>query len=123
MISKELLSEVLDLPVKGNIWLSKSDNVHFDTDSTHSCCSSYDHITRKTTFPHKAVNIYELAHKCKEWANKNYFQISSSTQIAGSSYAKVYKPSDNGWEEKMFFEDAETEAIFKACEHILENKS
>lgn len=93
-ISKELLSEVLNKEITdysvhtGFIWFKHKDFV-------------------------SNINTYELAYKCKEWANKN------SKYSIGSNV-------DNAWvwekETDLLIEDfeaeTEVEAVFKACEWI-----
>lgn len=72
-------------------------------------------------------NIYELAHKCKEWAIENDFCIISATfkeedgcfednrkQGVNYAWAELYGT------EKIFRADTEPEAIFKACQWILD---
>jgi len=64
---------------------------------------------------HKSINIYELAHKCKEWAYKNGYELMSSI-----AYCCIDHKS---FAESVFFtEDTEPETIFKACQWILDNK-
>ena len=100
MISKELLSEILGYEVS-----------HLHTVGTKLCFSC--HIKGGSN-----INIYELAHKCKEWAkNKGY--------VVGTDLDKV-----NVWSIKeciivnhfeVYFEDY-LEFEIKACQWILENK-
>lgn len=116
MISKELLSEVLGYtPFKidkikqvGGIGLTL---ILLNQDGT---VRSYQ-------------NIYQLAHKCKEWALSNKYMIDSNISptfkevnngIVGTSL--IYNL--NNMESKRFQSDTELEAIFKACEYIMENK-
>lgn len=101
MISKELFSEVSGIDI---IHCSKckasSDLFYIDTNGGHY------------------INIYELGHKCKEWAkNKGY--------VVGTDLDKV-----NIWSIKeriivnhfeVYFEDY-LEFEIKACQWILENK-
>ena len=99
MISKELLSEVLG----GNVKYFNIDGnlLYYDIDfGTH-------------------INIYELAHKCKEWTLKKGFSIHSFiTEVSGES--EIYKYVKNyGWRLIQIENDStEPEAIFKACEWI-----
>ena len=61
-------------------------------------------------------NIYELAHRCKEWAayrHECFINIFQKT-----SYNKYTAKLDG----KVFQSDTEPEAIFKACQWILDNK-
>ena len=93
MITKELLSEVLGvykiIEPYGNILVWEWDKSY----SNNNC----------------SINIYELAHKCKEWALQYDYTILSS-----KGYATI-----SG---KVFYDKTEPEAIFKACQWILENK-
>ena len=104
--SKELLSAVLGInctfvdKLCGNQLGFKTDNKDF----TH------------------LINIYELAHKCKKWANKKYFiDIDSHSGCARWGAEAV---SHNGrpsvFYEQVFIGRTEPEAIFKACEWIME---
>ena len=81
----------------------------------------------------KRLNIYEFAFKCKEWASNLGYQI-----ISGPSDERAYREdfeqaySEVLWYEgddihrkyknKLFLACSEREAIFKACQWILENK-
>jgi hypothetical protein len=56
------------------------------------------------------INIYELAHKCKEWAFKHHNIILWS----GLNTCHYHTPII----EKSFTKDTEAEAIFKACQWI-----
>lgn len=75
---------------------------------------------------YKKINIHELAYKCKVWADKKgyvlmsgkingiwYCEYSTNTHYAnnGSCYYGIKDEFSN-----------ESEAIFKACQWILENK-
>jgi len=93
MISKELLSEILGEEVKEV----------YGEQSYMLCYLSSDIY---------AINIYELAHKCKMWAKKQGYWLYSSIDVCDI------------WEEniniKNVQETNEPEAIFKACEWIRE---
>ena len=58
------------------------------------------------------INIYELAYKCKEWAYGLGVAIDSCHQTAIIHFDRKIEIKG----------DTEPEAIFKACEWILENK-
>ena len=104
MVSKELLSEVLKYKVY-KVSLLNKDKVHINVTGD----------TEKYTPNTMQYNIYELAHKCKEWALKQGYFIYSTNELA---YIKTLNleilPNvfSNG-------EDDETICIFKACEWIL----
>ena len=64
------------------------------------------------------INIYELAHKCKEWAILN-----GGYNIWSSGYGKecyIDGRRFKEFENIRFLAASEPEAIFKACEWILE---
>ena len=65
------------------------------------------------------VNIYEFAYKCKEWAYLQYGIIIQSYLYNGKWRVDILK----GIEIDEFFKniDSEPEAIFKACNWVLEN--
>ena len=74
------------------------------------------------------INIYELAHKCKEWANtKKHTVMVVDEQVKLLSYIdrfgghcriKLFPMQPNS-DDISFHEKSEPEAIFKACEWIL----
>ena len=105
MISKELLSEVLgtDLTSLGKVSL----------EDAHLCL--WDSLNDS---PYMAWNIHELAHKCKEWAWKQGYIINSH-YAQGDCYARANNMVDFSIDGKG---KSEPEAIFKACQWILENK-
>ena len=102
-ISKELIYEVLNIPkenivdiyIDGKYLLIKKDNNRIE-----------EH------------NIYEFAFKCKEWAlTKGYFIYSTNELSFIKTFSlETIETFSNG-------KDTEVEAITKACEWILENKS
>jgi len=113
MISEELLSEVLGLKVIGN--LKFSDNVlYVDVD----LCTP----TTRTI----GINIYELAHKCKEWAFNNHDFILQSVYIPKGIFTSSYCVAERNFSyqkyDQTFHADTEHEAIFKSCQWILDNK-
>lgn len=69
-----------------------------------------------------SINIYELAHKCKEWAIKySGWTLQSYTNERGSGICRI-KVGD-GQEINKLIASSEPEAIFKACEWILTKDS
>ena len=71
-----------------------------------------------------SLNIYELAHKCKEWAVEQGYHINSKCYEIGG--LACITDNQGGMEilgcMETFHANTEPEAIFKACEWILENK-
>lgn len=100
--SKELVSKVLNVHVTMIDKILGSD-IGFEINNI----SGSTHL----------INIYELAHKCKEWAYKqeyileSYFYNSKARCDISKSYAV----------NEMFIADTEPAAIFKACEWLQSN--
>ena len=103
MISKELLSVVLGLHC-GIKSIKNSEVIYW-----------FDCIGE---IREHSINIYELAHKCKEWAIKySGWTLQSYTNERGSGVCRI-KVGD-GQEINKLIASSEPEAIFKACEWIL----
>ena len=104
MISKELLSEVLDLKIN----LVESDEYR---SKIYYYCNQFGKITGE-------INIYELAHKCKEYARSHDYYIESV----------VFEYGSRAFVHRKYVEDPlhilndknEPAVIFKACEWIME---
>ena len=107
MISKELLNEVLGYEAS-----------YIQIVGTKLCFSC--HIKGGSN-----INIYELAHKCKEWAYKQGYAILSGNSAYGIG---AFFCSCKGWLSENYDKrieishNTEPEAIFKACQWILNNK-
>ena len=128
MISKELLSEVLGLyqvlefeiddgEVKFEYFEDEID-IALNEDGE---CGSKDRV----------INIYELAHKCKDWALDNGYSIEIGVHPIikidrnDREYFYTIKNNKGGYVLTSLLEDnikTESEATFKACQWILENK-
>ena len=70
------------------------------------------------------INIYEFAFKCKEWAYKN-FKIMLLSHCSGQCYingdlSPLMLNWWNGTKSYQVESDTEVEAIFKACNWLLE---
>lgn len=110
IIREELFTEVLNIQfdwlqnikLEGSILTYEK---HYESFRGDSCSYWSD----------EEINIYELAHKCKEWAmDKGYYTESGLTgKLAQCLVVGV----------KHFLADTEPEAIFKACEWILKQKA
>ena len=118
MISKELLSSVLGLTVVKGLELE-------------GIVLWYNGIVNINNQPPYAkelnINIYELAHKCKEWAYSQGYILFSKIRL-NSSLASCYFDTmgkhdyEDGYHND-FRAETEPEAIFKACEWILTKDS
>ena len=109
MISKELLNEVLGYKAS-----------YIQIVGTKLCFSC--HIKGGSN-----INIYELAHKCKEWAFSYKFDFEiiriKNVKNYGKIFVRVHTIHTNQCNGKEFYPfDREPEAIFKACQWILDNK-
>lgn len=68
------------------------------------------------------INIYELAHKyCKEWADRTI--ISGRNDLLNDYNNKPFARAETLFHNKTFHADTEPEAVFKACQWILENSA
>ena len=111
-ISKELLSQVLAVDIRkingyildGNLYYYKA----------FVKCKS-------------KINIYELANKCKEWAYSQGYILFSKIRLS-SSLASCYFDvmGKHDYEDSYhndFRAETESEAIFKACQWILDRRT
>ena len=111
MISKELLSEVLKQETRF---------IRYVANNTYEV-----HFEKPIRLKYIIINIYELAHKCKEWAlRKNYILASES-----NTYGGICNMSISSIDIDVFYNiqsttraNTEVEAIIQACEWILNNK-
>ena len=70
-----------------------------------------------------SINIYELAHKCKEWAViRQFYNVASLLDYTGYTCIIRQDPMTFLNTELRFRAGTEPEAIFKACQYIMENK-
>lgn len=133
IISKELLSQVL-----------QCNCIKVSSEKTYPFVEGSVYFWVDGSFTYSSVNIYELSHKCKEWAKNQGYAISSGysdMDYDGDSETSNYqiysvvnlrcgyhsynsKHDVDEWHEDMIFDmhNSEPEAIFKACQWILDNK-
>ena len=117
MISKELLSEVLGIRtiVMAPI-LEPNSKIGY---LVYGSQNTIQEVKKN----HKQINIYELAHKCKEWAISNGYNLWSGYAPKDKKFAvNFYLIKENieiDCDESLA--DTEPEAIFKACQWILDN--
>ena len=97
--SKELVSAVLGEEVK-SVELWKENSIRY--------FAPKDYI----------INIYELAHKCKEWSKDEVYYLESG--YINGAVCRVYLDLEDM---KIFWADTEPEAVFKACEWILKEQN
>ena len=107
MISKCLLSKILDINVTEIGLITSKVNLWFLCTTESDC-----------------INIYELSHLCKQWTVKNSgwtLQSYTNERDAGICRVKV----GDGQEINKFIATSEVEAIFKATDWVyteLKNK-
>ncbi len=70
-------------------------------------------VTGHTTLEYDGYNIHEIAHKCKEWACLNNDMLVYTAPKYSHKFTSV---EVEGYKCRA---DTEPEAIFKACEWIL----
>ena len=104
MISEELLSEVLGIKKEVMSIAIRENNII-------PCNQGIPIAT--------PINIYELAHRCKEWALKSGYQLHSAMRNGAFSICILIYEEDGS--KQHFKSVTEPEAIFKACEWLLEN--
>ena len=126
-ISKELLTGVLEKEIREFV-IEKNELRYILENDTNSIPEPY------------YINIYELANKCKEWAFEFRFDNKpTNNRYYGqrSGYEDKFNVEKQKREKlgymtltfgclghtKTFYADTEPEAIFKACQWILENKT
>lgn len=120
MISKELLSEVLNIHI-GLIEL-KPILENNKTDIGYLLKGSQNTV-HEVHNNHKRINIYELAHRCKEWAlKKDKYKWLFSYKAFIDCWCDIVDNHNRKNIIMSFRADTEPEAIFKACQWILEDK-
>lgn len=114
IISKELLSVILNTNVI-EVYYHKNQGWKYKT--------KMERLGWVSQFEVPLPNIYELAHKCKEWAyeKKYYIQSYLSTDMPfGCAILDTIFDDEQIVDNNIFYADTEPEAIFKACQYILE---
>ena len=114
VISKELLREVFGYKVEYVEECEHRDNIIGIWNNINST-------------PIKELNIYELAHKCKEWAyKKGYILMSTIRTNSSLAICEFSKSGKHDYEDELynnFRAHTEHEAVFLACKWILENNT
>ena len=75
--------------------------------------------------PHKykEINIYELAHKCKEWIYKNsHYSLIVNDNIVYLDAEDTLCNEGGFYYDANFIADSEPDAIFLACEWVMKQK-
>jgi len=107
-ISEQLLNKILGIKEARNIKISIDDTIltctylHLDS----------GHLIKDAA----AINIYELAYKCKAWAHKKK-SISIKSFISG--HVSIADISGADILDKRFIANTEVEVIIEACEWII----
>lgn len=127
--SKELLNEVLEYPkeVVANVEyiINIIDEPYFLDNYTSTIWFNTDNVGLGVC----KINIHEFSNKCKEWAESvgpHGFSLSSGTtdeySMTGCEETRwmceiAYSPNE------VFYGKTEPEAIFKACEWIMNDEA
>ncbi len=84
MISKELLNKVLNIEI-----------VSYQMKQKNILAYEYNKVSKNQwsgkTFCNRSINIYELAHKCKEWALSKGYIINSGATTSNDWSSTIYK--------------------------------
>ena len=72
-------------------------------------------IYKWSEFVEDTINIYELMAKAKEWLYENMLQLTSTKLSSGSWSIQI-----NDGDFREFNSDTEEEAVFKACQYIID---
>lgn len=133
MISKELYEEVQkDYIDFKNITQDEYITIFNKEEET------VEYVNKHNWYEADSISIYKLAHKCKEWALSQGFSLSSSKPIVANDEgnqvfnywwcAYLHEINKESFEAPLmvtfnnFNSETEPEAIFKACQWILDNK-
>lgn len=119
IISKELLGEVLGIKtIMMNTILEPGNKVGYLVYSSQN-------TSQEVKNNHKQINIYELAHKCKEWAKSKEFIIHSSPtqKIEYTAIVQSFDFNKFYYGQNQFYALSEYEAIFEACQWILDQRT
>lgn len=123
MISKELFSEVMNIKIEDIIDLKMfgKDLKYYEKCLLKSCCDG--RLSNHKDSICKSINIYELAHKCKEWAViRQFYNVASLLDYTGYTCIIRQNPMTFLNTELRFRAGTEPEAICRACQYILDNK-
>ncbi len=115
MISKKLFEEIINKEIEDMLYSEFNNSIEYKIKTKPKSSNIYMVMT---TY----MNIYELANKAKKWAVKNGYQISSTVRINAYPNAVIYEENNLNII-KQFKSDTEYEAIFDACEWIIESKT
>ena len=119
MTSKELLNKVLNIEI-----------VSYQMKQKNILAYEYNKVSKNQwsgkTFCNRSINIYELAHKCKEWALSKGYIINSGATTSNDWSSTIYKViKENPYIKELShtWGQSENEAIFRACQWILDKDS
>ena len=116
IISKELVCEVLDIDERLCRLDKLIDNTLFFY--TLNNTGEYQHY----------INIYEFAHKCKEWAFQEHkvdFEIIRMKDVKnyGKVFVRIHTIHTNSINGEEFYPfSIEPEGVIKACQWLFDNK-
>ena len=104
-ISKELLSEVFDQEVSF---------VKYVANNTYEI-----HFEKPIRLKYIIINMYELEHKCKEWAFNNGYYLTIYNDAVDIILKTNCKLIENITDDSFKYSHM---LVFKACQWILDNK-
>lgn len=120
MISKELLSEILDK----NIVADDISNIEPKDNKITFIEDYWDKDEGSGFYRSHTINIYELANKCKEWAFEKGYTIIDYIDLDNDKFwtCRAYLNGLNdGFDWKEIYQPTSTISIFRTCQWILDN--
>ena len=125
-VSKELLSEVMSIKIEDIIDLKMfgKDLKYYEKCLLKSCCDG--RLSKHKDSICKSINIYELANKCKEWANKKSYTVIDYIDINNDEFwtCRAYPNGLNdGFDYEAIYQPLSPISIFDVCQWILDNKN
>ena len=119
MISKELLSEVINIKIEDIIDLKMfgKDLKYYEKCLIKSCCDG--RLSNHKDSIYKSINIYELENKGKQWANNKGFRI---IEIDTDLFWVIPKKYNISYSFSYGMVLSKHNTFFKACQWILDNK-
>ena len=120
MISKELLSEVLNISIN---LIELNPILENNKNDIGYLLKGSQNTVHEVHRNHKRINIYELAHKCKEWALKHGYLLESGLAVCfEKGFCEIYTTRKPYQKINEVLHNTEPEAIFKACEWVMTNQ-
>lgn len=119
----KLKNNILKLSVVSEFYTEKDVGEEIDQDEYNEMIEKYGVVW--SVCEKQSFNIYELIHKCKVFAESEGFgtKVTYFNNVCSTVVLFDIKWSPPKKEEFIFEDEDEIEAMFKACEYILETRN